>query len=114
MFTNEMLKQEAIKNLRRRTNRLEREGEYWTDDEKKKLRDLFDEGIGLSDISLVLQRSERAVIQQVQKQDLYNSKEQPQRAHRGFKPPVCLCDTCQLDRNACPRCIHEHNSEEAE
>ena len=114
MFDNEAKKTETIKNLRRRTCRLDRQGEYWSEDERKQLRDLFDEGVGITEISIILQQSEIAVWQQILKMDLYNSHEHPLRTSRGFRPPVCLCDACQLDRNACPRCIHEHNGEEAE
>ena len=38
------------------------QGENWTDDEKKKMRDLLDEGIGLSDIAGVHPRAGKIII----------------------------------------------------
>ena len=57
--------EEAIKNMRNRGIRLDREGDIWSQDEKARLHNLFDEGIGLSEIAIRLQRTEPAVFQQI-------------------------------------------------
>lgn len=104
---------ESIINMRNRTVRLDRAGDYWTEDEKSQLKLLFETGVGISDIAVQLQRTEPAIMQQVEKMDLYNRKASPMRRKSAPKEPVCLCNNCQLDRascpypGACPRCGEE-------
>ena len=43
----------------------ERSGEYWTDAEKDELIRLFQDGDGISQIAMNLQRSENAIVQQL-------------------------------------------------
>lgn len=43
----------------------ERSGEYWEEDEKSKLKRMFWNGAGISEMAVDLQRSENAVIQQL-------------------------------------------------
>ena len=43
----------------------ERSGEYWSKEEKEKMKRMFWNGDGISEIALSLQRSENAVIQQL-------------------------------------------------
>ena len=102
---------ETVKSMRKRTARLEREGDYWTQEEREKLARLFDSGAGLTDIAIQLQRTEPAVYQQAEKLDLYQRKEKPAR-HRNDPPPpsFCLCDRCRVDVTSCPRridCVKE-------
>ena len=103
---NAYIETEGVINMRRRTVRLDREGDYWTDEEKQKLVQKFMEGEGITAIALELQRSEPAIYQMIEKLDLYNRKNQPQRRKSAPKPPVCLCENCQLDPALCPHCIH--------
>ena len=101
---------ENIINMRKRTKRLERENRYWNKDEKWKLRTMFYDGIGISEISLVLQRSEMAVIQQIEKEDLFERKSRPQRKRQHMRRcSACLCNSCNADASQCPRniCINE-------
>ena len=101
---------ETVKSMRKRTTRLEREGDYWTQEEREKLSILFESGAGLTDIAIQLQRTEPAVFQQIEKLDLYQRKENPSR-HRNDSPTSsCLCDRCRLDVTSCPRrmdCVKE-------
>ena len=39
--------QESVRSMRNQTLRADRAGDYWTDDEKNRLRILFDSGVGL-------------------------------------------------------------------
>ena len=100
MFTNEFT--ESVMNMRKRTVRLDREGDYWTDEEKEQLVKLFREGEGITAIAIKLQRSEPAIMQQIEKIDLYRRKEAPVRRKSDPKPPACLCDNCKLDPASCP------------
>ena len=91
---NSYIETEGVINMRRRTVRLDREGDYWTDEEKQKLVQKFLEGEGITAIALELQRSEPAIYQMIEKLDLYNRKSQPQRRKSLPKPPYVLM--CQL------------------
>ena len=46
--------EEAIKNMRNRGIRLDREGDIWSQDEKDRLEELFYEGVGISEIAIRL------------------------------------------------------------
>lgn len=89
--------------MRNRTKRLDREGDYWSDDEREQLQAMFSEGIGISEIAVRLQRTEPAIFQQIEKMDLYDRKNNRLRSPRTPKPSSCLCGICQLDSAACPR-----------
>lgn len=95
---------EIVKNMRQRTTRLDREGDYWTEEEKAQLKSMFEEGIGITEIAMILQRTEPAVMQQIEKMDLYQRERYPQRRKSVPKAPVCLCEVCKLDRSGCPLC----------
>ena len=83
--------QESVRSMRHQTLRADRAGDYWTDDEKNRLRILFDSGVGITEIALELGRTEPAVYQQIEKLDLYGRKQNPLRQRNGKKPPECLC-----------------------
>ena len=103
---NSYIETEGVISMRQRTVRLDREGDYWTEAEKEKLVQRFREGEGLTAMALEFQRSEPAIIQMVERLDLYNRKSQPQRRKSLPKPPTCLCVNCQLDPALCPHCSH--------
>lgn len=102
MFSNEETR--SVINMRNRTVRLDREGDYWTDSEKEQLVNLFYEGEGITAMALELQRTEPAICQQIEKLDLYGRKEAPIRRKSEPKSPVCLCAVCNLDPSLCPNC----------
>lgn len=62
---NDMLKKEAVQNMRKNPCSRARENEYWTEEELERLKTMFDDGEDFTDIAFVLQRSEPAVMQQV-------------------------------------------------
>ena len=64
---NSYLEMEGVISMRKRTVRLDREGDYWTEEEKETLIRKFREGEGLTAIALELQRSEPAVYQMIEK-----------------------------------------------
>ena len=103
---NSYLETEGVISMRQRTVRLDREGDYWTEAEKEKLVQRFREGEGLTAMALEFQRSEPAIIQMVERLDLYNRKSQPRRRKPLPKPPTCLCENCLVDRACCPDCKH--------
>lgn len=94
--------QESVRSMCHQTLRADRAGDYWTDDEKNRLRILFDSGVGITEIALELGRTEPAVYQQIEKLDLYGRKQNPQRQRNDKKPPECLCGRCGNDPTSCP------------
>ena len=96
----------AIRKMRARQTRMEREREYWSPEETEQLETMFHEGIGLSEIAIRLQRTEQAICQQIEKMDLYNRKANPRRHKGGTKLPRCLCEICQVPRECCSVCQH--------
>lgn len=96
MFRNEYT--ESVKNMRNRTVRLDRHGDYWTAEEKETLIQKFNEGEGITAMALALQRTESAVIQQIEALDLFGRKKKIPSP----KQPCCLCANCKLDPAACP------------
>lgn len=68
---NEMSREEQIKAMRQRTFILEREGCCWSDDDRRQLQNLFEQGVGVTEIALTLRRSENAVVQQFRVLNLY-------------------------------------------
>lgn len=91
----------AVMLMRNKDEKLVREGEYWTDEERCHLQRLFDSGTGLTLIAMLLQRTELAVIQQAQLMDLFTPPHKKRKY--GPRPPRCLCHNCKLDPAFCPR-----------
>jgi len=105
---------EAVRNMRRSPTLLERSGEYWSDEDKEKVNKLFNEGTGITEIAMILQRSETAVMQQIEKQDLYGRKSFPTRQRTCSATAKCLCNTCSADPALCPlRSVYRSNQEDA-
>lgn len=102
MMTEQQDRVTTVKNMRRRTTRMEREGDYWTEEDKEQLDCLFHAGAGITDIAIQLQRTEPAVFQQVEKMDLYQRKENPIRQRSPREPSGCLCERCTCDPVSCP------------
>ena len=97
---NDGLQKERIRILRQRTDRLEHEGDYWTKDEIRMLVDGFNNCAGITEMADHLQRTEPAVMQQIEKMDLYHRKDNPKR-RRKKKQARCLCDRCRIDAAHC-------------
>lgn len=87
--------------MRSKGEKLDREGEYWSDEERHCLQSLFDSGTGITAIAILLQRTELAVIMQANQMGLFT----PPSKKRNYRPrpPRCLCPNCKLDPAFCPR-----------
>lgn len=92
---------QQLQKLRNRMIRPEREGEYWTENEVATLTRKFCEGCGISEIAVALHRSEPAIMQEIEKLDLYDRKANPRR-QRTARQAGCLCDRCMADPALCP------------
>ena len=80
----------TVKNMRKSAVRLERQGDYWSEEDKENLSKMFFEGVGITEMAVILQRSDTAIIQQIEK----------------------ICGTCMADPALCPlrrggRCCQE-------
>ena len=93
--------QQQLQKLRNRMIRPEREGEYWTENEVATLTRKVCEGCGISEIAVALHRSEPAIMQEIEKLDLYGRKENPRR-QRNARQSNCLCGRCGNDPASCP------------
>ena len=92
---------ETVRSLRTRISRPERDNEYWTEEERQQLEEAFYAGEGITEIALRHKRSELAVVQQIEKMDLYERKVYPRRK-KSEKSPVCLCVVFQVPEGLCP------------
>ena len=94
-------KRQQLQKLRNRMIRPEREGEYWTENEVATLTRKFCEGCGISEIAVALHRSEPAIMQEIEKLDLYDRKANPRR-QRVARQLNCLCGRYGNDPALCP------------
>jgi len=92
-------KQQKLQARRSGAEKSAQDGKYWTEDEKRTLVILFDEGVGLSEIALKLDRSENGIVEQLKANRMMTPPQKER--YRGPKQPVCQCHKCQL-RDTCP------------
>lgn len=98
---------EIVRNMRNRTSRMEREGDYWDEAEKEQLVHLFKGNIGITEIAVQLQRTEPAVFQQIEKKTLSaNGKSRNLLsvyvvAVKWIKPPVLIIRLVWQVRRTC-------------
>ena len=87
--------------------KMEKDGDYWSDEDRQKLSDRFFAGVSYNEIALELGRTEPAVQQQIEQMQLYvKSTRAPRKRCPAVQAPKCLCSVCTLDRSQCPRCEH--------
>lgn len=100
----EELKSKTI-SMRTGEIKMKRDREYWSNEEREKMQFLFENGISVNEIAIMLERTEAAVYQQIERMKLYARNPFATRKRTAVpKEPVCLCDTCSCDRSLCPRC----------
>lgn len=101
-------------NIQREINRAYRIGmtvptqanNYWSEDDKKKVRSLYFDGVGITEIAIIMQRSELGIIQQLLRMDMLTLPENRRKSRT--RKAKCLCSKCLLQEN-CPG--PEHCSE---
>jgi len=87
--------------------------ECWNKEDNEKLREMFDQCFGLTEIAVLLDRTERAVSQQVQALGLYERVYPPRERPVQYK---CQCQNCRLSSQCsnpgfCPLNRTTHDSE---
>ena len=80
-----------IQKMRRNELPRGKKREYWSKEDGEKLKGLFDEGVGLSEIALQIGRTERAVMLKVNKDKLYEAVYAPRQP---LDDTGCLCKRC--------------------
>lgn len=80
---------ELVKAMRQRTIIMDREGTFWTDEEKRFLKNSFDHGEDPRVVAVKLHRTEEAIWKQMEK--LYRQA----RPHKS-KAGKCLCHKCKV------------------
>lgn len=91
---------ERLLQMRDGRYRPERAGSSWGDEEREDLQFYYLKGMGISEIALLLNRGEMAVVQQLMATELLTSP--GLRRSRTPKVPKCLCDQCSF-RDQCPK-----------
>ena len=94
-------KVELVFNMRKNRGKLDNDGHYWSDEDKTRLKNLFNAVVDLTDISLSLGRTERAVMHQINKQSLYSPRQEGSR-YQNRKVYDCRCRTCKVSPENCP------------
>lgn len=94
-----MMLQNDLIAMRTKGKGLDHDGLYWSEEDRKKLIDAFHHGIGVSEIAVLLKRSEPAVMQQMIREGLMQS-ETKKRNRSGNKRSKCLCPKCEC-REVC-------------
>lgn len=103
---------QAVVNMRTKASKLEREGEYWTPEEREQLVGMFHEGIGITKSAVILQRTEVAAMEQAKLLGLYPASAPRKRfVKRHLR---CLCPDCEKDHSFCPHCKAHPETQEAE
>lgn len=107
-MNNDMISnKEKLRQQRTNCMRPEREGQYWSDEDKAILTEGYYDGLGYSEMALKLQRSETAITNMVEILDLPQRKVHPKRIKKKKElsdlpiPGVCLSPTCPLFHTFC-------------
>ena len=91
-------KKEKIRAMRQKTAQLQREGKFWSNGDRERLSKLFYKNKGITEIALDLERTEVAVMQQIQQMNLYGKVRNTY--HR--REEGCRCRNCPL-RKQCQK-----------
>ncbi|MDO5786046.1 MAG: hypothetical protein Q4P20_13410 [Eubacteriales bacterium] len=91
---------------------LDNDGLYWSEEDRKTLVNAFESGIGVSEIALLLKRSETAIMQQITREGLmkFETKKRNRSAKKSAK---CLCPTCEC-RDTCDKVMRKNCSNQKE
>lgn len=96
---------EATIKIRKGETQLLREGDHWSDADREILQREYDNGTSYNEIAIMLQRSEGAIHQQVERMELCTRNPFSKRKKStNTDAHSCLCKNCKCDRSLCPRC----------
>lgn len=98
-----MVSRDAIIEMRNRNVCMEKEGKPWSNEDSQSLGTFYDMGFGITEMAVILQRSERAIYQQLVLMGAFQS---PVKRTYLPKEQKCLCESCKLDIASCPSGEH--------
>lgn len=93
--------QKTLRDMRSGVITMDREKEIWTADEQQRLIELFQEGIGVSELAVRLRRSERAISKRIEQLRLYGQKRPRRECTKQLKG--CLCPNCSIQNDCAYR-----------
>ena len=96
---------EAVRNVRHSPASLERRGECWSEEDKEKLSEMFNDDIGITEIAVILKRLETAIMQQIEKQDLYGRRLYPARQKNCSEHLSIYATTAWLIQRCAPSAV---------
>lgn len=95
---------ETIK-IRKGETQLLREGDHWSDADREILQREYYSGTSYNEIAIMLQRSESAIHQQVERLGLCaRNPFSTRKKSASSDAHSCLCKNCKCDHSLCPRC----------
>lgn len=103
MQENMNTKREQIKALRENGLLAQRQKDFWKKEERQKLQNMFYEGEGISEMALTFNRSEVAILNQINSMQLYEKVRNPRQ-----KKNECKCNQCH--KTDCERYAETHMS----
>lgn len=80
--------------MRLRGEGLDKDGQFWSKEDRQKLVNNFYAGIGVTTMAQEFQRSERAIVQQLIAEDCYDNTIK-RRNHCVKRSKKCLCGQCE-------------------
>jgi len=89
-----------LQEIRNGNIRPEKYGDYWTPEERELLSRLFDEGVGISEISIILKRNEASVMQQLQVMGKFQISTPARTRHSSCSKH--RCEDCTLTGDSLP------------
>ncbi len=90
--------QAEIRKLREQN--IDRQGEYWSEEERNMLEKMFYECAGISEMAVFFQRSEVAIINQLNLMGMFQKVRRPKEKEHG-----CRCPGCEFYGNCERKCI---------
>ena len=103
----ELTIQEKLIAMRTKGEGMENDGQFWTEEDRTRLIEEHTDGMGISELAILLSRSESAVIQQMYREGLMVTPETKKRTRvPKQKPPGCerceVKEDCAKLREKCP------------
>lgn len=101
---NEVIRNQTIR-MRNGEIQMPRDREYWTEEDRSTLRREYESGTSINEIALMLERSESAIYQQIERLNLcVRNPFSSRKKSVTTKEYDCLCKRCKCDKGTCPRC----------
>lgn len=88
--------QDALMALRCGKVHAQHSGDYWTKADREKLHQLFWEGCSISQIAVIMDRTERAIFNQLDKAGLLAQQSKPRGRRVNNSGIQCLCPDCNV------------------